>query len=29
MYAEFSDKNITNWLNFFCNFVNKEDEKND
>lgn len=27
MYAEFSDKNITNWLNFFCNFVNKEDEK--
>lgn len=27
MYAEFSDRNITNWLSFFCKFINKEDEK--
>ena len=27
MYAEFSDKNIVNWLRFLCNFTTKSDSK--
>lgn len=27
MQAEFSENNVINWLRFFCNFINKEDQQ--